>query len=249
MLIPKLNTVFIYTCNGKYSKKDIKRFLKYIKINKETGCWEWTGSLRTGGYGQYSIVVNGKHIIIGTHRAAFEMATGILVPDGMCVLHHCDNRKCVNILMCLFMGTNQDNIDDKVNKRRQTIGENHGMAKLTLIQVIEIRRLYATKKYSQRKLAKIFNIGFQNISDIINNKLWHDHDYIPDKSIDYRNKLNQEQVNNIRKDWNTGEYTQQQLANKFGVTHSNISLILSNRIWKDSLKDHGPLDQIPKDKN
>ena len=236
MLIPKLTRVFTYTCNGKYSRKDIRRFLKYIRINRETGCWEWQRSLGTGGYGQFGIVINGKHINISTHRAAYEMSTGALIPEGKCVLHHCDNRKCVNILICLFLGTNKDNINDMVNKGRQTIGEKHPGAKLTWEIIKEIRRLYNTGSYTQRKLAKIFNIDFGNIYYIVNNKTWIDEDYVPDKSIaiKHKNKLTQKQINKIRIDYNTGKYTQQQLANEFGVSHSNISLILSNKIWKNT---------------
>jgi DNA-binding XRE family transcriptional regulator len=238
MLTPRLDRVFIYTCNGKYSRKDIKRFIKYIRINKETGCWEWTGFKDKDGYGQFSITKNGRQIRIKSHRAAIEMATGILIPEGMCVCHKCDNPKCINVLICLFLGTHQDNMKDRDNKGRgnQVSGENHCRAKLTWDQINKIRKLYATGKYTQRKLAKMFFISHIAIGFIIRNEHWYDHNYIPtkfDSSHDHYRKLNQEQINTIRIDYAICKCTQQQLADKFNVNRATISLIINNKIHKE----------------
>ena len=186
MLIPKLDKVFCYILNGKYSIKDIKRFIKHIIINKETGCWEWTGRLGKNGYGIFRITKNRKQISIGAHRVAIEMTTGILIPDGQCVCHHCDNPRCVNVLVCLFLGTHQDNSDDKISKGRgafgkritenrqmvPSIGENNGRAKLTWTKINNIRNDHATGKYTYKQLANKYNISESNICHIINNKTW-----------------------------------------------------------------------------
>lgn len=237
MLIPKLSAVFIYTCHGKYSRKDIKRFLSHIKINKKTGCWEWIGYVDKRGYGNLTIMKNGKQNRYYIHRIAWELFHNRFIPDEMCVCHHCDNPRCVNVLVCLFLGTHQENMEDRNNKNRQSSGkgEGHGSAKLTWIQVKEIRRLYNTGKYSQRRLAKIFNLIQATIKAIIQNKIWYDKDYIRIYFLNNRtNKLNQEQANIVRLKYSTGKYTQQQLANELNVSQSCINNILIDKTWKQS---------------
>jgi hypothetical protein len=89
----------------------LERFWR--KVRKTDGCWEWTASFRGLGYGQ--IKVNQK--MLYAHRVSWEMANGP-IPDGLCVLHHCDNPPCVNPDH-LFLGTQADNMRDKVRKNRQ----------------------------------------------------------------------------------------------------------------------------------
>ncbi len=72
-----------------------------------------------------------------THRIAWEEANGP-IPEGLHVLHSCDNPPCCNVGH-LFLGTAQDNADDKVAKGRQLQGERHPGAKLTWGQVEAIR--------------------------------------------------------------------------------------------------------------
>jgi hypothetical protein len=94
MLVPKLSKVFIYTCYGKY--KNNNDFIKYIDTTPGLGrgdCWLWTGCKSKKGYGRISRYLNKKSIAISTHRAAYEMATGELIPTGICICHRCDIRK------------------------------------------------------------------------------------------------------------------------------------------------------------
>jgi len=179
MLIPKLEYLFCYSCSGKYLKKDLIRIIKHIKINYITGCWEYTGYLDKDGYGQFDICRKGKRIHISAHRAAYEMSNNKLIPEGLCVLHKCDNPKCVNVIKCLFCGTHQDNTQDMIKKRRRvcTVGDNNGMSKLTWTRVAEIRRLWLTGKYTRRQLADKSNIDITIISRIIQNKRWIDKNY------------------------------------------------------------------------
>jgi len=172
MLIPKLNKVFKYSCNGKYKPKDIKRFISKIKINKENECWEWYGFIDRKGYGKFNCTNECCEWIKNyAHRVSKEMSTGKSIPEGIHTCHRCDNRKCVNPKH-LFLGTNKDNMNDRDNKKRVASGENNGQAKLTWKKINEIRRLWNTKKYTQKQLSKKFLTSIPNICRIINNQLW-----------------------------------------------------------------------------
>lgn len=80
------------------------------------GCWEWCGSRVGAGYGR--LIVEGQ--AIGAHRLAYEVFVGP-IPDGLWVLHHCDNPPCVNPDH-LFLGTALDNTRDMLAKGRGILG-------------------------------------------------------------------------------------------------------------------------------
>ena len=80
-------------------------------VIKTPTCWIWTGDLRHG-YGRVTM----NYRAISAHRASWEYHVGP-VPDGMILLHTCDNPPCVNPEH-LRIGTNQDNTDDMVAKGR-----------------------------------------------------------------------------------------------------------------------------------
>lgn len=156
----------------KMNPEDEVRFWEKVNIingqtkpNMSTPCWEWTASV-TGSkknpskdYGAFKL--NGSRR--KAHKVSYVNYCGN-VPDGLCVCHKCDNTHCVRPDH-LFLGTNADNMADKVRKGRQ-------YSKLTQEQVLEIRKLYATGNYTQRQLADMFNVDQTLISQIVNRKIW-----------------------------------------------------------------------------
>jgi hypothetical protein len=84
-------------------------------VRQPSGCLEWIGCRLPKGYGQ--IRVSGKTAM--THRQAWELAHGP-IPDGLNVLHHCDNPPCCDVLH-LFLGTQAENNADRALK-----GRSHG---------------------------------------------------------------------------------------------------------------------------
>lgn len=122
-------------------------------------CVIWPGSRYKTGYGQ--CWRNGK--THHAHRIAWESAHGP-IPKGLCVLHRCDNRPCVNIDH-LFLGTRTDNHLDKVSKGRMLIGMALPQTKLTPEDISNIRASGLT----QEALAKRYGVNQGHISKIKNN--------------------------------------------------------------------------------
>lgn len=141
-------------------------FWKRVAILGHDECWEWRGCKTDSGYAQIWINKRGYYV----HRIAWLLTHGD-IPEGVFVLHRCDNRICVN-LNHLFLGSHQDNMDDKVSKGRQhhPRGELHGAAKLTDETVLRIRGMYPL--YNQYQLSEMFGVSQAHISHIIRREVW-----------------------------------------------------------------------------
>ena len=147
----------------------------------EGGCWPWRGaSIR--GYGRFNSRGLGRQGY--SHRWAYEFTHGP-IPDGLHVLHRCDNPPCCNPAH-LFLGTHLDNVADMIAKGRGAAGDTHGsrthpervlrgeghrLAKLTAAQVAEIRAT-PRRRGVQRQFARRFGVSEATISMIVNEKTW-----------------------------------------------------------------------------
>jgi hypothetical protein len=108
-----------------------RRFLLDALSVETDACVPWPGPGKT--YGQ--LWIRGK--AVPAHRAAWMLARGP-IPDGLWILHHCDNPPCVNPKH-LFLGTQADNHKDMMLKGRNPHGERHGRAKISDAQVAALR--------------------------------------------------------------------------------------------------------------
>lgn len=132
-------------------------------------CVEWTGATSEKGYGKIGRGRSGEGQLL-THRAAYELACGP-IPDGLNVLHRCDNPPCCNVEH-LFLGTTAGNAADMAAKGRSTRGERHALVALTGAQVVEMRRLWAVGGVTQTEIAEQFNTTKANVSQIVRGKKW-----------------------------------------------------------------------------
>lgn len=116
-----------------------------------TACLPWWGSRNQKGYG----ILTRKRRQLRATRLVWEECFG-LIPDGMCVLHRCDNPPCVNPEH-LFLGTKSDNNRDAAAK-----GRSRGKARLTAEQVRSIRESDET----QQALGDRYGISQSSVSYI-----------------------------------------------------------------------------------
>jgi len=121
------------------------------KVEMSAGCWQWLGAKIPAGYGTLQVKENTKL----AHRISWEIHCGE-IPAELFVLHHCDNKICVNPDH-LFLGTHRDNVDDAVRKGRHLHGEKHHKTKLTDDDVYTIRRQYPL--IGSEELARRYNLG------------------------------------------------------------------------------------------
>jgi hypothetical protein len=173
-----------------------RRFLAKVGTSPDPdGCWDYTGLKDTDGYGLFSL----QRRNVRAHRYAYVLAYGP-IPDGLDVLHSCDRPACVNPGH-LRVGTNQDNVDDKVARGRVPTGDRngarlhpdtrargdrhyarlhpeklprgtrHGMAKVTDEIVRAIRARCAAGEY-QRVVAAEYGIHQTTVGDIARGAIW-----------------------------------------------------------------------------
>jgi HNH endonuclease len=138
-------------------------------VDIEFACIHWVGAHSEQGYGHMRW--EGKHLTKAT-RIAYEIAFGEFQKD-LCVLHHCDNPKCVNPNH-LFLGSRGDNNRDREQKGRgnQRKREKHGRHKLTEEQVAYIREKYARGGITYKQLGTEFGLHYSTIGYIITGKHW-----------------------------------------------------------------------------
>ncbi len=165
------------------------QFWDKVEVSTSEECWNWTGCrLNKKWYG----IVNWRsvsRIPMTSHRIAWQLERG-KIPDGMHVLHKCDNCLCCNPGH-MFLGTHLDNVKDRVVKGRTASGDrngartkpernpfvrNHGSglrgedvhnAKLSNKQVLRLRAMYSSGRYTRSCLARKFGISITHACRIV----------------------------------------------------------------------------------
>lgn|SRR5574343_1091520 len=131
------------------------------------GCIEYTGTKTKNGT-MRQISFNGK--MVPASRLSWMLQNGE-IPEGKFVCHKCDYPPCVNIEH-LFLGSPQQNTLDASRKFRLTHGEAHHAHKLTEIQVLDMRKMYATGTETYASLGRKFKINECTAARIIKGKFW-----------------------------------------------------------------------------
>lgn len=145
----------------------------WAKVEKGDGCWNWNGSVNSPKepYGKLAFMM-GKQINLTAHRVSWMLHFGE-IPEGMCVLHKCDNPACVRPDH-LFLGTDADNNLDKLRKGRANAinGEKVNTAKMTPLSVRVARRLFKYHKFKLIEISAIFGISVAAVWSLVMGKSW-----------------------------------------------------------------------------
>lgn len=134
-----------------------------------SGCWLWTGAVGSGTYGTMTRnIKGGKSLYKLAHRFSWERHNGP-IPEGLCVLHKCDVRTCVNPGH-LFLGTQKDNLHDMHKKGRDIppAGSRNSHAKIAEKDVRYIRN----SEGSDKDISDKFGIQTQTVKRIRNKLSW-----------------------------------------------------------------------------
>lgn len=151
-----------------------ERFWQKVDVRSSDECWPWKAAFRRKNEGYGAFYFDGRH------HPASRMAlflSGITVPAGMEVCHHCDNPPCCNPRH-LFVGTRQQNNADKVSKGRHSHMEKVNTAKLNRHLVVEIRAEVSARKetlgrhWRAREVAQKYGTTVACINDVIARRSW-----------------------------------------------------------------------------
>lgn len=209
--------------------EEIRACLLRNYIETESGCWEWQASRSRKGYG--TMGRDGKSVL--AHRVSMEILGG-QVPGELQVCHHCDNPPCINPRH-LFVGTNADNVQDKMGKGRHVtnplVGSNCPWATLDEPTVLSIYEM-AWRDVSQEEVARRFRVSRSKVDKIKHGATWSHvtmHDPVRTQELKAsKRKINADEIIEIyRAERVHGAATA--LAKRFGISSSMVGHIWSGR--------------------
>lgn len=149
-----------------------QRFWPKVEVRADDECWPWLAFRNPAGYGTIKNFWGSSL----AHRICWVLHHGGPI-EGKHVLHTCDNPACVNPAH-LYLGTNEDNIADKVARGRSHApqpnkqGEKHPLAKLTDDDARLIHQLANSGRRNGRELARRFGVSPATICNIKKGKTW-----------------------------------------------------------------------------
>lgn len=153
---------------GPYRRTPIsERYWRYVVVRE--GCWDWSGGRIGRGYG----ALQGEDRRVKTaHRVSWEIHRGP-IPDGMNVLHRCDNPPCSNPDH-LFLGSQRENVIDMVQKGRHGVprGIASPAARVTDDIVRDMRRRYSPGRVTFRHLAEEYGVSISCVQEIVHRRRW-----------------------------------------------------------------------------
>jgi hypothetical protein len=144
-------------------------------VRRADGCWDWTGFIDNKGYGRVNAWIGDRRRSQGAHRVSWFVHFGD-IPDGLHVLHNCDNPICTRPDH-LRLGTHQENMLDRKRRPRPSplCGEGNKSAKFTWDLVRRLRAQYkANPHLNKAALARAHGVTPTAMCFMLNGKTWTD---------------------------------------------------------------------------
>ncbi len=142
------------------------------RLDRSGDCWVWQGAINPtpvpgrGGYGVIGVQGSRTGLV---HRVAYALWVGS-IPEGLFVLHHCDNRLCANPDH-LYAGTAMQNTKDMKDRDREAIGERCGAAKLTP-RLVETAFALRARGWTQREIGRRIGVTQSAVSRVLSGNVW-----------------------------------------------------------------------------
>lgn len=146
------------------------RFQEKVEVDGDK-CWVWTASKNNKGYGVFRFIgSDNKMKTMLSHRVSYIIGGG-LIPNGMCILHQCDNPICQNFHH-MKTGTHAENMGEMVDRDR--VNRNlYWNRKLTEDQAREIKKVLNTEgSIPARHLARSFGVSPNAVWSIKIGRSW-----------------------------------------------------------------------------
>ena len=232
----KLVSKFAWHIGQPMPAEMVNRF--WAKVEKGDGCWLWTGR-RFGEteYGSFSVCImtwrGPAWRPEAAHRLAYELSVGP-IPVGLHVLHSCDTRICCRPDH-LRGGTDRDNKNDVILRKRMPRGSKHTNAKITERDVLRIRVLYAKGDITQKALAAQYGIDLGTMNPLLHGRTWkHVGGPVIPAGVRLQTKLTGQNVSEIRRLHRDG-LSLGRIATKFGITKTHVWRLVHHHpsVWKN----------------
>jgi len=196
------------------------------RIRSRYGRW-LKGACHPEGYRSFDLQVAGRVRKFYFHAVVCEAFHGPR-PTPKHEVRHLDGDPTNNAAWNLAWGTKKENAADMVRHGRSTFGNKQWLAKLNREAVRDIRTRYAAGEVRMPQLAAEYGVRRETIKAVIQGRTWSDPEYTPPR------RLTLEDARAIRRRHAAGGVLKQELAAEYGVTPSNIGLILAGKTWKES---------------
>lgn len=200
----------------------------------ERGCWVCTSHGYKNPKKRPQVKRNGKMLIIS--RVVYEHHNNEKIPEGLFVLHSCDNKKCINPEH-LRLGTQKENMEDMYSRDRQPYlkGSKSGSTELTEKDVYEIKYLYISGSMTSLEISKLYPVKVSRVQEICRDNGW-EHVICDYNGEDRRHffrrqgKLDVTQVREIKSLFKT-ELTNKEIGERYGVGSECIRSIRNEKSW------------------